>query len=807
MAGLASACLAACGSGNGGSGNASPVTTTYQLTVNSTTPSSGVSITVLPADNHSVSDGTTSFTRTYNAGTAVVLTAPAAFSGYSFVSWSGCTTSSATMCNVTMNADITVAATYSQAATITSISLSPSAATIGTRQQITATVTGTGNFSTGVIWTLGCPSCGSLNPGTLSSTGLYTTPYPAPASVTITATSTADASKSGTVTLALNPPASTTGPNLQVDVASQTHAINPLIYGINGFDLDQASATAIHPTLIRWGGDDTSRYNYQNTWTNDGSDAYFENTSGAQARFPSASGGATFNQFVAATTSMGATALGTVPVIGWVSNGSYACSYPQNTYPNQEAYNSYNQGAESCGVGYYANGVSGCTSSSGCNIAGASATVTSVQETPPDITSVSTPAPGAPSLPSWAAATWAGGWVNSIKGTFGSANSSGSVAMWDLDNEPTWWSTVHRDVHPGPFTYSEVTNNGIGTALAIKTVDPTALVSGPVIDNWWTFFYSEADVTNGYAKAPCYKPWSDPADRAAHGGVPLIEYYLQQFNLYSQNYGIRLLDYLDIHGYFAPKYNGNSVGLTSAGDTAEQTARLNGTRVFWDPSYTDSNFPQPNYTSDSGYTSSCSPPAQAPQLIPMMQNWVAKDYPGTKVAIDEYNFGGLESINGAVAQADILGIFGRQGLDLAAFWPTKAYSTQGPGNMAFAMYRNYGGNNSTFGDIALTSASIASTGADGEGQLAVYAALRSSDNTVTVMVINKTYGDLTATLSIANLASTTTSAQTFRYSNANLNAIVPQPALTVTPPAGGAAPSTITSTFPAQSITLIVAPN
>ncbi len=74
-----------------------------------------------------------------------------------------------------------------------------------------------------------------------------------------------------------------------------------------------------------------------------------------------------------------------------------------------------------------------------------------------------------------------------------------------------------------------------------------------------------------------------------------------------------------------------------------------------------------------------------------MQKWVANDYPGTKTGIDEYNFGGLESINGAVVQADILGIFGRQGLDMGAFWPTTNYSQQGPGNYAFAMYRNYDG--------------------------------------------------------------------------------------------------------------------
>lgn len=60
----------------------------------------------------------------------------------------------------------------------------------------------------------------------------------------------------------------------------------------------------------------------------------------------------------------------------------------------------------------------------------------------------------------------------------------------------------------------------------------------------------------------------------------MIEYYLQQFNTCCQKYGVRLLDYLDIHGYFAPKYNGSSVALTTAGNTAERVLRLNGTRVF-----------------------------------------------------------------------------------------------------------------------------------------------------------------------------------------------------------------------------------
>jgi hypothetical protein len=126
--------------------------------------------------------------------------------------------------------------------------------------------------------------------------------------------------------------------------------------------------------------------------------------------------------------------------------------------------------------------------------------------------------------------------------------------------------------------------------------------------------------------------------------------------------------------------------------------------------------------------------------------------------------------------------------------------------MAFEIYRNYDGNNSMFGGTALASTSAAS-GTDAEGKLAVYGALRSSDQSITVMVINKTYGDLTSTLTLANFTTSSTTAQTYLYSNADLNAIVAEPNVTVTPAAAGGTSSTIATKFPAQSITLLVVPH
>ncbi len=693
---------------------------------------------------------------------------------------------------------------------ITSITVTPTTATIGSQAQFTATVTGTGGYSSGVTWALSCPLCGSLSMGTLSASGLYTTPYPAPSTVTITATSSQPGftNVSGSATVALNPPAAAPGPALTVDAGSKTHTIPPEIYGIDAYLLDETTAKNANLGVDRWGGDSTERYNYKLDVTNSISDWMFENDTGNGGDgLSTVNGVAAFDALVERNAADGIKTLGTVPVLGWVAKDSTSCSFPVSLYPGQQSVDTSRQ----CGNGVYPDGTNGCTSANGCNITGNDPTLTSIQEPPP--------APPAASAVTnaWADATWTGSWVKYLAEKFGPGganNGLGGVAIYDLDNEPDWWDGGSRDVHPLPATYDEMTGGGIGTALAIKTEDPTAEVSGPVMDFWWGYFYSKKDIESGwYNGSPCYEPWSNPVDRKAHNGIPFIEYYLQQFAAAEATYGVRLLDYVDLHTYFAAEYptgSGNSVALATSGDTGEQQARLNSTRVFWDPTYTDASgqFPQPNYITDTNFTgtSNCSPPQQAPQLIPMMKSWVAKDYPGTKLSIDEYNWGGVESINGAVAQADILGIFGREGLDLGALWPTGTNqepdsSTQGPINQAFAIFRNYDGNKSMFGDTALASTSV------NQGQLAVYGALRSSDHAVTVVVINKTYGDLTSTLSLADVPTTTGNAQPYLYSNANLNAIVAQPAVAVTPPASGSTTSTISNyTFPAQSITLFVVP-
>jgi subtilisin family serine protease len=87
-------------------------TPTHILTVASTNPSSGVTITVSANDSNGQSNGVTQFTTIYTNNAPVTLTAPSAVAGNNFSAWSGCDSASGTTCNVTMSADKTVTAVY-----------------------------------------------------------------------------------------------------------------------------------------------------------------------------------------------------------------------------------------------------------------------------------------------------------------------------------------------------------------------------------------------------------------------------------------------------------------------------------------------------------------------------------------------------------------------------------------------------------------------------------------------------------------------------------------------------------------------
>ena len=98
------------------------------LTVTSTNPTSGVNITVAPNDISGAGSGTTQFTRNYNPGTTVTLTAPATANGNPFRFWQrdGQDWSGSPQTSLVMNGNHTMTAVYANKPVLTVNSISPS---------------------------------------------------------------------------------------------------------------------------------------------------------------------------------------------------------------------------------------------------------------------------------------------------------------------------------------------------------------------------------------------------------------------------------------------------------------------------------------------------------------------------------------------------------------------------------------------------------------------------------------------------------------------------------------------------------
>ena len=290
----------------------------------------------------------------------------------------------------------------------------------------------------------------------------------------------------------------------------------------------------------------------------------------------------------------------------------------------------------------------------------------------------------------------------------------------------------------------------------VKSNDPNALVCGPEEWGWNGYLYSGYDQQNpGYT------------DRAANGGWDYMPWLLNQIHQHDLGTGQRLLDYFTLHCY---PQEGNVSGTDVS--PATELLRNQSTRVFWDSNYVD-----PSWINS------------VIMLIPRMKSWVATNYPGTKIGVTEYNWGAEPSINGATAQADILGIFGREGLDLATRWTTPDPST--PTYKAMKLYRNYDGNKSVFGDTSV------GTTAPNPDVLSAFGAVRTSDGALTLMVINKDINNASPILASINNFNAAGTAQRWQLTSNNVISHLSNVSL---------ANGVLNDTLPSQSITLYVLP-
>jgi hypothetical protein len=524
--------------------------------------------------------------------------------------------------------------------------------------------------------------------------------------------------------LALGPAIGAQNPvTISIDVTAGRHRIDPNIYGVA--HASAAQLTDLNVPLNRNGGNNTTRYNWQQNADNRGNDWYYESIADASG-VPGERG----DTFFSTSRSANAQAMLTVPTIDWVAkvgaNRAKLASFSIAKYGAQTGNDS--QWFADAGNGVLANGQ---------NVTGND--------------------PNDANVPS--NSTFQQGWIQHLVGRWGT-NATGGVRYYILDNEPSIWHSTHRDVHPAGATMNEIRDKMVDYAGKIKAVDPSALIVGPEEWGWSGYFFSGSDQQYGSQHG-----WSVLPDRQNHSGADYLPWLLDSIRQSSVAAGRRLLDVFTVHYY---PQGGEFSDDTSS---AMQLRRNRSTRSLWDPNYVDETWINDRV-----------------MLIPRLRSWVNTYYPGTAIGVTEYNWGAENHINGATTQADILGIFGRESLDAAARWTTPASTT--PTYKAIKMYRNYDGSRSSFGDT-----SVAATAPD-PNTLAAFAAQRSTDGALTIMVINKALSGTTqVAVNIAHFADRG-SAQVWQLTSAN--AITRGSDVTVTA-------SSMTLTLPAQSITLLVA--
>jgi hypothetical protein len=463
---------------------------------------------------------------------------------------------------------------------------------------------------------------------------------------------------------------------VSIDPGADRRPISPLIYGMS-----LASATHLHELRLgsnRWGGNAKTRYNWE---LGNASSAARDWRWANKISDPEAGHGVSsaVNRFHQLNTATGAVSLVTVPTIGWVAkdhdNNSYSINVPEDGGPPLP-------GTDGAIPGYDP------TENRRRTSIPSFARKPGPFANPPDLTD---------------GKVYQDEWIAYLVGKFGPAEKGG-IRLYAMDNEPDLWSSTHTDIRPARLGYDDLLSIFLEYAAAVKAVDPTAQITGPVSWGWTGYEYSPLDQGDDNYRTH--------ADRKRHGNLPFLRWFLQSVRAHDQRTGKRTLDVLDVHFY--PQGRGLYPGENTISDP-DRERRLRSTRGLWDASYVDESWIR-----------------EPVRLLPRLREHIEAAYPGTRIGITEWNFGAERDISGGLATAEALGIFGREGVYIANYW---TYPPPGsPAYLAFKLLRNPDGTGKGFGE---TSCRAASTAPD---RVSVYAASEERSGAITLLLINKQAG-------------------------------------------------------------------
>jgi len=331
-------------------------------------------------------------------------------------------------------------------------------------------------------------------------------------------------------------------------------------------------------------------------------------------------------------------------------------------------------------------------------------------------------------------------WIDGVLG------EGRDVQFLSMDNEPELWGYTHYDVHPECTTYEEVLDKYLTYARALRAVAPDAQLMGPVMCCWYDF-------------------WGGGPGAADGSTNDFLRWFLENVRAADEELGQRTLDVVDLHYYPQSDVFNDNV------DPETNELRLRSTRSLWDPEYVDESWID-----------------QPINFLPRVMSTIEEAYPGTPLFISEWNFGAEESMNGALVIADVLGLFGREGVYAATYW--RSPEPGSPGYMAMKMHGNYDGAGTAFEGrtVPVELADVTSVSA--------FAALSESGDVLRIMLINKS-PETAATLSLRlGGHDAAGSSQRWTYGSESAGAIVTDSVSTVEP-----------FTVPASSIVVLEVPS
>lgn len=283
---------------------------------------------------------------------------------------------------------------------------------------------------------------------------------------------------------------------------------------------------------------------------------------------------------------------------------------------------------------------------------------------------------------------------------YGDAGSDRGIWGYALDNEPGLWSENHPRIVKTHPTIQSLIERSITAATAIKAIDPKAMVFGPA--SW-----GATEMVN-FQNAPDFA-------RYRHYGSFLAA-YLDAFREASERAGHRLIDVLDVHWYAFSRHG----VLYRSNDPQLAPYLLDAPR-----SLTEASFREESWVSNalpSGPGEGIRLPL-LPSLTKLTERW----FPGTDLAVTEYNYGGADLLASGLAVADALGRFGSHGVRFASHWG----SLTGWLAQAYRLYREPDASNEAFGQLGLPVENPAPG-------LSVYAARSPQSDRLQIIALNKT---------------------------------------------------------------------